>query len=148
MATIRWQSGPRGASDLDRLRQEVDQLFNSLTGGDEPFFSRVYPALNLSEDADHYYVRAELPGVKPESLDISVVEGRLLIRGERKESPEEKEVYYHRRERESGFFRRSLNLPGRVAPDKVSAHLKNGVLTVVLPKPEEAKPRKIAVQTT
>lgn len=148
MAATRWQSGTRGGSELQRLRQEVDQLFNSITAGDEPFFSRVYPALNLSEDAENYYVRAELPGVNPESLDISVVEGRLLIRGERKESSEEREVYYHRRERESGFFRRSLNLPGKVASDKVSAHLKNGVLTVVLPKPEEAKPRKIAVQMT
>lgn len=148
MATTRWQGGLRSGSEFERLRQEVDQLFNSITGGEEPFFSRVYPALNLSEDADHYYVRAELPGVKPESLDISVVEGRLLIRGERKESPEEREVYYHRKERETGFFRRSLNLPGKVASDKVSAHLKNGILTVVLPKPEEAKPRKIAVQTT
>jgi len=147
MAIVQWQA-PREGSEIDRLRQEVDRLFNSFLPGTEPFFSRVYPALNLTEDADNFYVRAELPGVKPENLDISVVEGRLLIRGERKASTESPEANYHRREREAGFFRRTIALPARVAGDKVSASMKNGVLNVSLPKAEEAKPRKITVKAT
>jgi len=143
MAIVRWQP----AEEIDRLRQEVDRIFSSFSSGPEPFFSRVYPALNLSEDPDHLYVRAELPGVSPESLEISVVEGRLLIRGERKIQMEDADTNYHRRERESGFFRRTLALPTRVDPNRVSAGLKDGVLTITLAKVEEAKPKKITVKS-
>ncbi len=149
MAIIRWQPNPGGGSEVDRLRQEVDQLFSSFSGGPEPFFSRVYPALNVTEDAENLYVRAELPGVKADSLDISVVEGRLLIKGERKiEDIEDQKTGYHRREREAGIFRRTIALPTRVGPGNVAAAMKNGILTITLPKAEEAKPRKITVKTT
>ena len=147
MAIIRWQQNPGTVSEFDRLRQEVDRLFNGFSTGSEPFFSRVYPALNVSEDTDALYVRAELPGVKADSLEVSVVEGRLLIKGERKIAVEEEKTGYHRREREAGIFRRTLTLPSQVNAGKVYASLKNGVLTIVLPKAEEAKPRKIAVKT-
>ena len=147
MAIVRWQSDPE-TSEFVRLRQEVNRLFNTFSPGAEPFFSRVYPALNLTEEGDNFYVRAELPGVKPESVEISVVEGRLVIRGERKVETESPEANYHRREREAGFFRRTIALPARVAPDKVSAGMQNGVLTITLPKSEEAKPRKITVKAT
>ena len=146
MAIIRWQPDPRGVSEFDRLRQEVDQLFNSFSTGTTPFFSRVYPALNVAEDADNLYVRAELPGVKPDSLDISVVEGRLLVKGEKKIETEDQKKGYHRREREAGIFRRTITLPSRVDPSKVAAAMKNGILTITLPKAEEAKPRKITVK--
>lgn len=147
MAIVRWGSNPEEVSDLDHLRQEVNRLFNVFGSSTEPFVSRVYPALNLTDDGNNFYVRAELPGVDPESLEISVVEGQLLIRGERKIEPEEQKAGYHRRERESGFFRRTMTLPARVDPGKVSADMKNGVLTVILPRSEEAKPRKISVKT-
>jgi HSP20 family protein len=148
MAIVRWGSNPDEISDFDRLRQEVNRLFNVFSPGTEPFVSRVYPALNLSDDGNNFYVRAELPGVKADSLDISVVEGQLLLRGERKIEPEEERAGYHRREREAGFFRRTIALPTRVDPGKVSASMKNGVLTVMLPRAEEAKPRKISVKAT
>lgn len=144
MAIIRWKP----MDEVDRLRQEVDQLFGSFLSGTEPFFSRVYPAINLSEKENHFYVRAELPGVKPEDLDISVVEGKLQIRGERKIDEEEQKTSYHRREREAGLFRRTIALPAKVDPNKVSATLKNGVLTITLPKSEEAIPKKISVKTS
>jgi HSP20 family protein len=144
MAIIRWQTP---FDDMDRLHREVDRLFSEFTGGGEPFTSRTYPAVNITEDTDHYYVRGELPGVKSEDLEISVVEGRLLIRGERKLDTEDKGASYHRREREGGFFRRIIALPAKVNPEKVSAAIKNGVFTITLPKAEEAKPRKIAVKT-
>jgi HSP20 family protein len=148
MAIIRWQSNPEEITEFDRLRQEVTRLFNLFSPGTEPFFSKVYPAVNLTEKGDNFYARAELPGVKPESLDISVVEGRLQIRGERKIDVEEQKTSYHRREREAGFFRRTIALPTKVDPGKVSASMKNGVLTITLPKSEEVKPKKITVKTT
>lgn len=148
MAIVRWQASPSRVSEVDRLRQEVDRLFNTFSTGTEPFFSRVYPALNVTEDADNLYVRAELPGVKANSLDISVVEGRLLITGERKIEAEGEKTGYHRKEREAGIFRRTIALPSRVDPGKVSAGMKNGILTITLPKAEEAKPRKITVKIT
>jgi len=146
MAIVRWQQGE--LSEFDRLRQEMDRLRNLFSSGQEPFLSRVYPALNLTEEGDNFLVRAELPGVKGENLDVSVVEGQLVIRGERKIEAEGKETNYHRREREAGFFRRTIGLPSKIAPNKVSASMKNGVLTITLPKSEEAKPRKIAVKST
>jgi len=146
MAIVRWQQGE--LSEFDRLRQEMERLTNLFPSGQEPFLSRVYPGLNLTEEGDNFLVRAELPGVKGENLDVSVVEGQLVIRGERKIEAEGEEINYHRREREAGFFRRTIGLPSKVAPDKVSASMKNGVLTITLPKSEEAKPRKIAVKST
>ncbi len=87
MAMIRRGSNPDEVSDFDRLRQEVNRLFNVFGPGREPFVSRVYPALNLTDDGNNFYVRAELPGVDPESLDISVVEGQLLIRAKERSNP-------------------------------------------------------------
>jgi HSP20 family protein len=147
MAVVRLQSNPEEGSGFNRLREEVSQLFNLFSTGADPFFSRVYPAINLTEAGNHLFVRAELPGVKPESLDISVVEGKLMLRGERKIEEEDQKTSYHRREREAGFFRRTIALPIKVDAGKVSASMKNGVLTITLPKSEEAVPRKITVKT-
>jgi len=116
--------------------------------GGETFFGRVYPAVNISEDGKNCYIRAELPGVNSEDLDVSFVDGSLVIRGERKIAPEKAGMSYHRRERQEGTFRRIISMPERVDPDKVSARLQNGVLTVTLPKAEEAKPRKISVKAS
>jgi len=85
--------------------------------------------------------------VSPENLDISVVEGHLQLRGERKTDFEEQNLSYHRREREGVVFRRAIPLPGKIDADKVSANMNNGVLTITLPKSEESKPKKITVKT-
>jgi HSP20 family protein len=133
--------------ELDRIQQQMDSLFQSVAGRERyPRRVGVYPLVNLSEDQDHIYVRAELPGVNPEDLDITIKEQHLVIRGERKIPTEEKNVNYHRRERESGFFRRVLRLPSQVDPNKVEAACKDGVLTITLAKPEEVKPRQISVK--
>ena len=147
MAIIRWQPASP-FEELNRMRQEMDRLFRDYSGGTEPFFSRAFPAVNITEDAENFYVRGELPGIKADDLDVSVVEGGLLIRGERKLATEDKQANYHRREREAGFFRRMIALPARVDSAKVSAKVKNGVFTITLPKAEEAKPRKISVKTS
>jgi HSP20 family protein len=105
----------------------------------------VFPLINLTEDKDNYYVRAELPGVKSDELDVQVTGNNLAISGERKIAAEDESARYHRREREAGTFSRMIVLPGEVNTDKVEADLENGVLTIVIAKAEIAKPKQISV---
>lgn len=147
MAIVRWRTESNPFRELDRLRGEIDQLFTEFGTGGETFFGRVYPAVNISEERESFCIKAELPGVNSEDLDVNCVEGSLVIRGERTITPEKAGMSYHRRERQGGTFRRIVSIPERVDPEKVSAQLQNGVLTVTLPKTEEAKPRKIRVKT-
>jgi HSP20 family protein len=135
-------------TELEHLQRQMDNLFKNVAGVERyPRRVGVYPLVNISEDPDHIYVRAELPGVSPEDLDITIKDQQLVLRGERKIPTEEKKVNYHRRERESGFFRRVLRLPAQVDPTKVEAVFKDGVLTITLAKPEEVKPRQISVKS-
>lgn len=138
---------PRGAfAELERMRQQMDRLWEGVTG--ERFQSRtagVFPPINFSEDRDNYYLRAELPGVKSEDLDLQVETNTLSLSGERKTAETGNSVKYHRREREGGKFARMINLPGEIDPDKVTASLKHGLLKIVVPKAEAVKPRQIAV---
>jgi HSP20 family protein len=133
--------------ELESIQRRMSRLFEESFGpGPAPWRPGVYPLVNLSEDQDHLYVRAELPGIKPEALEITVHGGNLILRGERQIPPEEKQVNYHRREREAGYFRRVLRLPLPTQPDKVEAAYKHGILTIKLAKPVEAKPRQIQVK--
>ena len=135
-------------TELEHLQRQMDNLFKNVAGAERyPRRVGVYPLVNISEDPDHIYVRAELPGVSPEDLDITIKDQQLVLRGERKIPTAEKNVNYHRRERESGFFRRVLRLPAQVDPAKVEAVSKDGVLTITLAKPEEVKPRQISVKS-
>ena len=132
--------------EMERLQRRMSHLFEESFGPGLAPWRGVYPLVNISEDQDNLYVRAELPGIKPEALEITVHEGNLILRGERRIPTEEKQVNYHRRERESGYFRRVIRLPLAVHPDRVEASYKNGILTIKMAKPEEAKPRQIQVQ--
>jgi len=133
---------------INQLRDEVDRLLGSFASrsatGMWPGIVRSHPAVNLWEEGDKLMVEMELPGLKSEQLDISVSGGELSIKAERPEECEEK-VVYHRRERPRGAFRRVLRLPADVDSTKVEANLADGVLTLTLPKAENAKPRKINV---
>lgn len=100
-----------------------------------------YPPLNLSEDEGAYYVRSELPGLPLDALELTLTDKSLVIKGER---PTEQGKYY-RQERPAGFFQRVVTLNASVERDKVRASLVDGVLTVVLPKCEDCKPRKISI---
>ena len=134
--------------ELETLQRRMDRLFQNVAGAERyPRRVGVYPLVNISEDAQHLYVRAELPGVAPADLDITIKDQNLVLRGERQIPSEEKDVNYHRRERESGFFRRVLRLPTAVDPHKVEAACKDGILTITLAKPEEIKPRQIKVKS-
>ncbi len=131
--------------ELERVRRQMDNLYSRLGDGAFRPGAGVFPALNLTEDKDHYYVRAELPGVKSEDLDIQVTAKNLSITGERKPLDGDAPRKYHRREREYGRFSRIIGLPGDVDADKVSAALTDGILTITVPKAEAAKPRTITV---
>jgi HSP20 family protein len=133
--------------ELEQLQRGMDRLFQDTYGTERlPWRAGVYPLMNLSEDKDHFYVRAELPGVQATDLEITLQDNNLILRGERKIPEEDKQVNYHRRERESGFFRRIVALPAQAAGDKVEATCKDGILTIKMTKPEEVKPRKIEVK--
>ena len=135
--------------ELERMRRDMDRLSEGLTRGifREPT-AGVFPLMNVTEDKDDYYVRAELPGLKADDLDISVTGDTLSISGERRIPAEDEKAQYHRREREAGKFSRIVSLPAQVDTGKVEARCNDGVLTVVLPKAEAAKPKQIAVKTS
>ena len=127
---------------LSWLRNEMDQLLGQALGGSE---GRGFPAVNVWEDGERFYAEAELPGFKLEDLELSVVGDSLTIKGERKiEAPEG--GVWHRRERVSGTFTRTLEFGGPIEADRVEAVMAHGVLTVTLPKAEAVKPRKIQVK--
>lgn len=135
-------------AELDRIRKEMDMLTGSFFGQppQAAFTSGVFPALNLTEDSDHYYIRAELPGLKADQIDIQATGKSISISGERKFDPEKEGAKYHRREREGGRFSRILDLPGDIDSEKVEAGLANGILTIKISKAEVAKPRQINIK--
>ena len=104
------------------------------------------PALDISERKDAYLVTVELPGLKPEDLDITMEDGLLTIKGERQFTAESSEQQFHRVERRYGAFRRSITLPAQVQAEQIEASFDNGVLQIVVPKMEEAKPKRIQVR--
>jgi HSP20 family protein len=140
--------GWRGTfTDLERMRRDMDRLFEQVSGRTyRPLTAGVFPLINLTEDKDTYYVRAELPGLQAEALNISAAGRNLTISGERKISAEGDALQYHRREREAGSFSRVIALPGDIEINKVEAQLSDGILTVVIPKAEAAKPKQIVVK--
>ncbi len=103
------------------------------------------PAVDVREDEGHYLVKADLPGISKEGLDVSITDNVLTIRGERTEKSEKKEKGYWHSERWSGSFSRSLELPAEVDASKVSASFKDGVLELSIPKPEQTKPKQVKV---
>lgn len=144
---IPWDT--RSNALLDNFRREMDELFDrfgaleSGTGERAPFFA---PHTNLAETDSHYEIAIDLPGMKPEDFEIEMKEGRLWITGERRQEQEEKEKTYHRVERQYGQFRRIISLGSDVDADRIEAEYKDGVLTVQVPKAEEARPKKIQVK--
>lgn len=128
---------------LRDLRQEVEQI---LGGGDAvrgwgP--GAAFPPINLYDAGDRYVLTAELPGLTPEELDLSILGETLTLRGDRKRPAGIGEESYRRRERGFGRWARSVSLPERVDPDRVTAEFARGVLTVVVPKAEASRPRQI-----
>ena len=139
-----WSSPNRWAN----LRDEIDTLFElpfwSALGRQGQLFNGWSPALDLYQNTDNITAMVELPGMRKEDIEISLHDGVLTISGERKSESSESENA-ERTERVTGKFRRSITLPARVDSDKVGAKYKDGILTVTLPKAEDAKPKQIQV---
>ena len=141
--------------ELDALRHELDRTFRDFWSGRQPRHGRVaflpgqgarqYPLVNLSEDDGHLYLEALAPGVDPKSLDVSVVQNTLTIKGEKPGLDQVTAEAYHRNERAAGRFTRAIDLPVEVDATRVQAEYRNGLLVVTLPKAEAAKPKQIPV---
>ena len=134
---------------LSSLRDEIDRLFeaplSSLTELSQPFSGGWVPALDLYEDKDNYVVKMELPGMNKEGIDISLHDGVLSVSGERKDEQKHEDSETYRSERFFGRFQRSITLPATVDGSKVNASYQDGILTITLPKAEEAKPKQITI---
>ena len=142
-------------ADLDALRREIGRVFEdfgieqrpvgrvAFLPGREP---RRYPLVNLLEDKDHVYIEALTPGVDPQSLNVTALQNRLTISGEKSKLAEDvKPEAFHRNERASGKFVRTVDLPMEIDEARIQAEYKNGLLVVTLPKAEKAKPKQVTV---
>jgi len=135
-------------SDFDQVRREMLRLLDTVAGetfGDVG--AGVFPPMNITQDDDNFYLRAEVPGIKPNELSISAVRNRVSLAGKREIQQEHERVSYHRKERAEGTFNRTVTLPTEVNAERVDARYVDGILTLTLPKAEEAKPRQITVRT-
>jgi len=152
MTLIRWNpTRDLTTFPLETLsrQREINRMFdNFFRGGiqDDGAISFLTPAVDIAEGDNEYTVRAELPGVSKDDVRITMQDNILTIRGEKKEEKETKESNYHRTERSYGSFQRSFTLPAHVKSDKIEASHTDGVLTITLPKAEEAKPKQIEVK--
>lgn len=152
MNIIRWQqptltSWPR-LGRLTDLRDEIDRLFDGTLAEftqSSNLLSGWTPAFDVYEDKDNFTVVAELPGMKKEDIEVSLHNGSLSVSGERKSENKHEGAEVYRAERFFGRFQRTITLPATVAGDNVKAQYKDGILTITLPKTEEAKPKQIEV---
>ena len=133
--------------ELERMRRQLDRIVrdNDISTFRGPGRG-VFPLVNLTEDKNNYYLRAELPGIKSDDLEINATDNNISINGERRLPEENGNARFHRRERDAGRFSRAITLPGKVDNDKISANMKDGMLTIAIPKAESAKPRQIQIQ--
>jgi HSP20 family protein len=137
--------------EVTRLRREMDRLWDDYFGAGRralrPLQAEFAPAVDVKENAEAVVVKAEVPGMDAQDINISVTGDVLTIKGEKKSEREEKEENYHLVERSYGSFSRSLAMPAAVDMDKIEAKYDKGVLTVTCPKKEEVKPKAIEIKT-
>ncbi|HEX2398245.1 MAG TPA: Hsp20/alpha crystallin family protein [Solirubrobacteraceae bacterium] len=145
MPLIRWEP----AREVNSLQSEMNRLFNTFFGdapaGEAGNFRRWVPAMDLVENDDDFVLRADLPGMSEDDVSIELEDNVLTVSGERKSEQEERREGYRRVERSSGRFSRTLTLPEGVDPNAIQASFDRGVLEVRIPKPEERKPRRVAI---
>ena len=134
-------------AELEQLRRQIGRMYDDFSG--TPSLrgqAGVFPPVNVTENRENYYLRAELPGIRATDLDIQATGNTISVMGERKIAGADENARYHRREREAGKFSRVISLPDEIDTDRVKANMTDGILTVVVPKAEKAKPRQIAVK--
>lgn len=140
--------------ELDALRREVDRLFSDFGRGSDPFrvaflpgrTARGYPLLNVSEEAERLVVEAVAPGLDPDTINVSLKGRALVLSGEKKPLPEIPREAYHRSERAAGRFVRTIQLDADIDAAHVEADYQDGILTILLPKSEQARPRQVEVK--
>jgi HSP20 family protein len=140
MALVRWDSG----REVDSLQSEVNRVFDAFFGNGAPR-RRWVPAMDLVETDDSLVLRADLPGLSRDDVEIEIKDGVLTVSGERKAEHEEKSEGFYRVERTFGRFSRSLSLPEGIDADRVAADFEDGVLEVRIPKPEARKPHRVEI---
>ncbi len=146
MALIRWEP----VAELNTIQNEMNRLFNTFLN--HPGGSRLdgasrnwIPAMDLVETGDHYVLHADLPGLSEQDVNVQLEDNVLTISGERRPQTVDEQQSYHRIERASGQFSRSLTLPDGVDPDAIRARFDRGVLEITVPKPEQRKPRRVQI---
>ena len=152
MATALTTRTPRPMRSWDpfqSVREEVENLWSSLASdrGDGWLAQMTVPPIDLVENENTVKVRMDIPGIKPDQIDIQLNNNLLTVCGKREEEKEEKGQMFHRVERRSGSFSRSVTLPAAVNEDKVDAQYKDGVLTITMPKTEASKTHRIKVKS-
>jgi HSP20 family protein len=150
MLTTQWYPfGDLRSAQEEQAQNQMDRLFAhvlGLHGQWQGASTRAWaPALDIAEGKDAYLVTVELPGVKLDDLEITLEDGLLTIQGERHFAHDSSEEQFHRVERSSGAFRRAITLPAHVEADAVNASMEDGVLRILVPKAEDAKPKRIQV---
>jgi HSP20 family protein len=154
MSLIRWNAArdlPTFPSDVMNMQREINRMFDSFfRGGPADDGTSVssdwLPAVDIAEHENEYTVKLELPGVTREDVKITMQNNVLSVHGEKKREKESKASNYHRVERSYGAFQRNFTLPSTVKADRIDASYADGILTIVLPKAEEAKPKQIEVK--
>ena len=148
MAIVRWEP----LRDFMTTQRGFDRLFREAFSpalGEGEVSTRTWaPPVDIYENGDNLVLKAELPGINPDDVEIRVEDNTLYLKGERKFEKEVKEQNYHRVERSYGTFTRTFSLPNSIDSDKVAATYKDGVLTLTMPKKEEAKPKTIKINVT
>jgi len=132
--------------DFDRMRREMDKFWDSFFGRETGEKGKWVPCIDVAETKDDIIVEVEVPGMNPKDIDISLTDGRLIIRGEKKQAKEEKEVEHHLVERSYGSFARMIELPAKVQSEKIEASYNNWVLKIALTKSEEAKKEAMKIK--
>ena len=142
MALVRWEP----AREVDTLQSEVNRVFDAFFGnGSGARAHRWVPAMDLVETEESLVLRADLPGLSKDDVDLEVKDGVLTVSGERKAEHEEKSEGFYRVERAFGRFSRSLTIPDGVEAEGITADFNEGVLEVRIPKPAERQPHRIAI---
>ena len=135
--------------DALTLRDEFDKVLDSFFNFDQENTTKGNiwaPTVDVSDDKDNFYITAEIPGIAKEDVKVNIKNDTLTICGEKSVNKEDKEKNFYRAERVYGSFSRSFNLPEAVDKDKIKAEYKNGILTLVIPKKEEEKPKEIDIK--
>jgi HSP20 family protein len=144
MALIRWEP----VAELNTIQNEMNRLFNNLFDAPTAHSTsrRWIPAMDLVETADHYVLRADLPGLSDEDVNVQLEDNVLTISGERETEQHIEQQGYYRLERAFGAFSRSLTLPEGIDAESIHAHFNRGVLEITIPKPEQKKPRQVQIK--